>query len=157
MKILFVCTGNICRSHLAEGILRNKMTYRGLEITIHSCGFESFHVGDAPDIRAQIVANRNGIDISGHRARLFRTNDFDEYDRIYVMDSGHYQKLMKLARNGSDKKKVTLIMNACHPGENISVPDPWYDSMPAFENVFSQLDDACEAIASEIESTLNKE
>ena len=151
MKILFVCTGNICRSPLAEGILSNKFKEKGLDIRVDSCGFESFHTGDLPDPRAIKEAAMNGIDISQHASRLFRTEDFDLSDRIYVMDSSHYHKVMRLARNEQDRQKVDYIMNVVYPGKNIPVPDPWYDDPPAFKKVFDLLEPACEKIASDLQ------
>jgi len=147
MKILFVCTGNICRSPLAEGILKAKLGNNNIPAYIDSCGFESFHVGDQPDERAQKVARKRGINISDHLARIFSITDFDRFDRIYVMDHSHYNKLMKLARHEYDRNKVDYIMNSVHPGENLPVNDPWYDDMHAFEMVFDQLDNACDKIA----------
>ncbi|MEI6899754.1 MAG: low molecular weight protein-tyrosine-phosphatase, partial [Bacteroidota bacterium] len=90
MKILFVCTGNICRSPLAEGILRDKIKKRHLDSEVDSAGLEYFHVGDAPDKRAIEVGKRNGIDISHHKGRLFIPADFDRFNRILIMDSSHY-------------------------------------------------------------------
>jgi protein-tyrosine phosphatase len=150
MKILFVCTGNICRSPLAEGILKDKLSKLSINAFIDSCGFESFHVGDHPDNRALTVAQKRGIDISGHSARLFTNADFDNFDRIYAMDSSHYKRLKKIARNDGDRKKIDFIMNTIYPGQNIPVPDPWYDDLDAFENVYDMLEPACERIASDL-------
>jgi protein-tyrosine phosphatase len=113
---------------------------------IDSCGFESFHVGDHPDQRAQEVAMKRGINLSGLRARLFTIADFDDFDYIYAMDSSHYSNIMKRARNGADRSKVDFMLNVLYPGQNRSVPDPWYHDIKAFENVYNQLDEACERI-----------
>jgi len=150
MNILFVCTGNICRSPLAEGILRQKLTEMGLDNKVDSCGFESFHIGDHPDARAQKIASLKGIDISEHRARLFRREDFERYDRIYVMDSSHYHRVMQLAGNEKERQKVDFLMNVLYPGKNIPVPDPWYDDLKAFDRVFTLMEPACEKIASDL-------
>jgi len=150
MKILFVCTGNICRSPLAEGILKDKLSKLSIHAVIDSCGFESFHIGDHPDARAILVAQKRGIDISGHSSRLFTMNDFDNYDRIYVMDSSHYYRLNRIARNGDDKKKIDFVLNVLYPGKNISVPDPWSEDHDAFEKVYDLLEPVCERIANDI-------
>lgn len=150
IKILFVCTGNICRSPLAEGILREKLTDTRIIAEIDSCGFESFHVGDPPDIRAQAVAGKRGIDLSTHRARLFDVSDFDRFDYIYVMDSSHYRNITMHSRNESDLRKVDYVLNELHPGRNLGVPDPWYHDIRAFEKVYEQLDEACDRIVEKI-------
>jgi protein-tyrosine phosphatase len=147
IKILFVCTGNICRSPLAEGILREKLKKRHLTAEVDSCGFESFHVGDPPDQRAQAVAGKHGIDISSQRARLFTLHDFDRFDYIYAMDSSHFNNLIKLARNGSERTKVEYTLNLLYPNQNLGVSDPWYHDLNAFEKVYLQLDEACGKIA----------
>jgi protein-tyrosine phosphatase len=147
IKILFVCTGNICRSPLAEGILRDKLLKLNIPAEVDSCGFESFHVGDPPDNRAQTVAGKRGIDLSGHRARLFSVSDFDRFDLIYAMDSSHYNNILRIARNASDIAKVDYLLNVVAPGQNQGVPDPWYHDLRAFEKVYLQLDAVCDVIA----------
>ncbi len=146
MNVLFVCTGNICRSPLAEGILREKFRRDKISGMVDSCGFESFHAGDSPDSRAQTVARKHGIDISAHHSRLFNVADFDLFDHIYVMDSSHYHSVMRVARNEADREKVDYLMNVQYPGTNSPVRDPWYDNLAAFERVYDQLDPVCEAI-----------
>jgi protein-tyrosine phosphatase len=147
VKILFVCTGNICRSPLAEGILKEKLRIKKIPAEVESAGLEDFHVGDPPDDRACLVAGKRGIDISGHKGRLFRVEDFDNFDKIYFMDSYHKTVLTGLSRNENDLTKADYTMNAVEPGKNIPVQDPWYDGMNAFEKVYGQLDQACEKIA----------
>jgi protein-tyrosine phosphatase len=150
IKILFVCTGNICRSPLAEGILREKLRKSNIAAEVDSCGFESFHVGDPPDSRAQEVAGKRGIDLSSHRARLFTTDDFDKFDYIYAMDSTHFSNIMRLTRNKSDRSKIDYLLNILHPGQNLGVQDPWYYDLKVFEKVFFQLDEACDRIIDKI-------
>ena len=152
MKILFVCTGNICRSPMAEGILRQKLTEAGFRDETDSCGFESFHAGDYPDKRAQTVCRKYGIDISRHLARLFGKPDFDNFDRIYVMDSSHYYNVSRMARSAGDMKKVDYVLNLLYPGKDRPVDDPWYHDMQAFEQTFRQIDAACDSLIKEIRS-----
>jgi protein-tyrosine phosphatase len=145
MKVLMVCLGNICRSPLAEGILRSKVHERGLDWTIDSAGTGSWHAGEAPDPRSQEVARKHGLDISDQRARTFKPYDFEVFDRIYVMDSSNYQDVIKYAQNAEEAAKVKLILNEAYPGENRAVPDPYWDD-DGFEQVYQMLDKACSVI-----------
>lgn len=147
MKILMVCMGNICRSPLAEGIMKSKMKQYGIEGEVDSAGTISTHVGEAPDSRSCEIAMENGIDITDQRARLFRVSDFDAFDRIFVMDKKNYSNIMKIAATQEQRQKVELIMNRLRPGSNMEVPDPFYGDRPEFEKVFQMLDATCEAIA----------
>src|SRR5215217_2755406 len=85
MRILIVCLGNICRSPIAEGVLRHMAQQHGLDWTIHSAGTNSYHTGEAPHKYSQAVCNTHGIDISTQRARRFSASDIDKYDLIYAM------------------------------------------------------------------------
>jgi len=145
-SILFVCLGNICRSPLAEGILRHKAGKQGIDMKIDSAGTESLHVGERPDRRAMQTAKEHGIDISTLVARQVKPGDFDTFDRILVANEAVYNELMHFTRNESDKKKVDFIMNAVHPGSNTGVPDPYYGGQEGFERVYQMLDKACDSI-----------
>lgn len=144
MKILMVCLGNICRSPLAEGILKSKITSH--KVFVDSAGTAAYHIGNQPDERSIVVAKKYGIDISKQRARKFSMTDFDNFDLIYAMDENNFHDILKLSRNASDKQKVKLILNEIHPNKNNSVPDPYYGGNDGFENVFQMLDEACEII-----------
>src|SRR5207253_406313 len=98
-KILFVCLGNICRSPLAEGILRDKLKSRNVEVEIDSAGTASYHVGEPPDERAIKIAKKYGVDISKLRGRQFSAKDFDDFDLIYVMDNSNYTDVIALAKS----------------------------------------------------------
>lgn len=139
-----VCLGNICRSPLAEGILKSKITSKNS--FVDSAGTAAYHIGNQPDERSVLVAKKHRIDISNQRARKFSTEDFDNFDLIFAMDENNFQDILKLARNNSDKQKVKLILNEIHLNTNKSVPDPYYGSSDGFENVFQLLDEACEII-----------
>jgi protein-tyrosine phosphatase len=149
MQILFVYLGNICRSPLAEGILKDKLNKlkQGHRHHVDSVGFERFHRGDNPDPRSIQVARKYGIDISAHVARLFETTDFDRYDLIYVMDHSNYANVMEMARDDQDRQKVDFIMNLLQPGKNLPVPDPWYGGMKNFEEVYQLLDKATDKLS----------
>jgi len=139
-----VCLGNICRSPLAEGILKSKATT--YQIFVDSAGTSAYHVDNQPDERSIIVAEKHGINISNQRARKFIAADFDNFDIIYAMDESNFYDIVKLSRNNSDKQKVRMILNEIHPNKNNSVPDPYYGGNEGFENVFQMLDEACEII-----------
>jgi protein-tyrosine phosphatase len=150
MKILMVCLGNICRSPLAEGIMKAKAKKYQLDLEVDSAGTAAYHTGELPDSRSMEVAFRNGIDLSDQRARKFQTSDFDRFDKIFAMDRYNYSDLAAKARNGADSGKLEMILNKTHPGENRDVPDPYYGGDDGFNKVYKMLDDACEVIAKEI-------
>ncbi len=147
-KILMVCLGNICRSPLAEGILRSKLPSNGF--AVDSAGTAAYHIGSAPDQRSVAVAKKYGLDISNLRGRQFEVEDFDRFDLIYVMDSSNFKNVVKLARNDNDISKVKLILNEVHPKKDFEVPDPYYGGDQGFENVYNMLDEACEIIAKKV-------
>jgi protein-tyrosine phosphatase len=149
-KILMVCLGNICRSPVAEGIMRSKAEKYGLDVLVDSAGTSNYHIGEHPDERSTANARKKGVDISKLRARQFSTADFDAFDHIYVMDTSNYNDVVRMARHQHDHKKVDLILNSLYPDSNMSVPDPYYGGEQGFDNVFTLLDNACEAIANAI-------
>lgn len=152
MKIIMVCLGNICRSPLAEGILRHKIKEAGLDWEVESAGTGSWHIGEAPDPRSQKIAQMHRIDISNQRAQKFSPYHFAEYDLIYTMDSSNYQDVISLAIKAEEKQKVDLIMNIAYPGMNQNIPDPYYDDA-LYEKVFQMLDIACEKIIQKYHNT----
>ncbi len=142
-----VCLGNICRSPLAEGILRAKLND---DFIIDSAGTGNYHIGDLPDKRSILVADKYGIDITNQRGRQFGVSDFDTFDWIYVMDNSNFKNVVKLARNENDIAKVKLILNEVYPNQNYDVPDPYNDSAQGFENVFKMLDEATDMIKEKV-------
>jgi protein-tyrosine phosphatase len=148
-KILMVCLGNICRSPLAEGILKAKTNH--LDVVVDSAGTAAYHVGEQPDIRSIEIANKYGIDLTSQRARQFSVNDFDEFDKIYAMDSSNYANIISLARDERDRNKVDVILNESNPKSFQSVPDPYYGGENGFQNVYDMLDQACDIITQNLE------
>lgn len=146
-KVLMVCLGNICRSPLAEGILRSKLTNN---ITVDSAGTGGWHAGELPDKRSIQTARERGIDITNQRARKFKKSDFEDFDFIYVMDNQNYKDVLALAESETHKNKVQLILEELFPGERVDVPDPYYGGQDGFEKVFDMLDEACNCIAIKI-------
>lgn len=148
-KILMVCLGNICRSPLAEGILKSKTFLKN--VVIDSAGTGNYHVGGLPDKRSIAIAKEYNLDITDQRARQFSVADFDNFDIIYAMDTSNHKNILKLARNESDKQKVKLILNEVFPGENLDVPDPYTGGKHGFATVYVMLKQACEVIANKLD------
>lgn len=145
-----VCLGNICRSPLAEGILKSKL-FRA-NVVIDSAGTGAYHIDQKPDSRSIAIAKINGVDITDQRARKFLVEDFDAFDIIYVMDNANYRDIIEMARNEDDIVKVKMILNEVFPNENLDVPDPYLGGDFGFKNVYKMLDEACEIIAKKINS-----
>ena len=142
-----VCLGNICRSPLAEGILKAKVSEA---VSVDSAGTAGYHVGELPDKRSIATARKYGIDITDQRSRKFTVSDFDTFDIIYAMDKSNYNNIVALARNEKDIQKVKMILQEVDPVDVLDVPDPYYGGDQGFENVYKMLDEACEVIASKI-------
>jgi protein-tyrosine phosphatase len=142
-SILFVCTGNICRSPTAEGVLKSLCRKEGIELRIESAGLGDWHVGDPPDERAQHHAKSRGYDLSAQRARQVRPHDFDEFDLILAMDRGHLQALQRMAP-AKHRAKIRLF------AADQDVPDPYYGGPEGFEHVLDLVEERCRALLEEI-------
>ena len=145
MKVLFVCTGNICRSPTAAGVFAHFVRQAGLQdaIQVESAGTHDYHAGSAPDERAQAHALRRGYDLSALRARQVRKRDFEEFDLIVAMDRGHLQILRDNCPPEHQAKLRQLIKGR-------DVPDPYYGGAEGFERVLDLLEAACLALLSEL-------
>ena len=141
MKILFVCLGNICRSPLAEGILR----HINPNITVDSAGTSNYHIGSPPDRRMIETALSYGIDISNLAARQFTKEDFNCYDKIFTMDDENYRNVVDLAENESHIEKVHYTLS-----KQKNVPDPYFGGKDGFIQVYEMLHEACQTINNEI-------
>lgn len=149
MKILMVCLGNICRSPLAEGILREKTKH--LDIYVDSAGTAAYHIGEKPDERSIEVAKNYNIDIANLKARQFSKKDFKHFDRIYAMDISNYNNILLLSDSKSDEDKVSLILDEQDSRNSQSIPDPYYGGEKGFESVYSMLEEVCEIIKQKLE------
>ncbi len=143
-----VCLGNICRSPLAQGLLASKLPKN--DFFVDSAGTGNWHVGKQPDERSIAVAERNNLDISLQKGRLFLPSDLETFDYIYVMDNTNYNDVIAMSTNEDQKSKVQLILNELFPGENVDVPDPYYGLQNGFDTVYKMLDETCEVIAKKL-------
>jgi len=141
--VLFVCTGNICRSPTAEGVLRRLAQDASIELRVESAGTHDYHVGNAPDRRAQEHARRRGYDLSAQRARQVRKRDFEEFDLIVAMDRGHLEILQDNCPPQHQGKLRMLVRGH-------DVPDPYYGGAEGFEQVLDMVEAACLGLLSEI-------
>lgn len=141
-----VCMGNICRSPMAQGLMEGKIRKYGLDAVVDSAGTIDYHEGEAPDIRAQAVMKTHGIDISGQRARQIRPEDLENFDYIFVMDSGNKRELLRMS-TPAQKEKIKYVTTFAWPDKDLEVPDPYYGGREGFEKTYQVLDTACEAIA----------
>lgn len=149
-KILMVCLGNICRSPMAEGIVRAEFAKNGIDIQVDSAGTAAYHVGEPADSRGLAELHKHGIDISDERAMKLSPYHLEEYDMIYAMDQSNYSDILMLTKDEKERAKVDLFMNLAYPGENISVPDPYYGGGKGFEKVYNMLDEASQKLAKNI-------
>jgi len=144
MKVLMVCLGNICRSPLAEGILRFKSKEKGIDIEVDSCGTAAYHVGEKPDPRSVLKANEHDIDISNLRGRQFSKSDFEYFDHILTMDKYNQMDILQLAENDAQRDKVKMILSYSESTSEKDVPDPYYGGSDGFEKIYQILDKACD-------------
>jgi protein-tyrosine phosphatase len=144
MKILMICLGNICRSPLAEGVLKHKVAKKGLDWHVDSAGTGGWHAGELPDNRSIAIARKCNIDLTDQRARQFQKGDLDTFDLILTMDKSNYRDIQRFAKTDAQRAKIHLIMNFSRPDSDFEVPDPYYDNR--FQLVYDLLDEACEAV-----------
>lgn len=139
--VLFVCTGNICRSPTAEGVLRARAVAAGWQdrLTVDSAGTHGYHVGEPPDERAQEAALARGYDLSDLRARRVSAADFERFDHIVAMDAGHLAQLTRLAPAGQ-RHKLSLLMDFAPSRAGLNVPDPYYGGHHHFEQVLDLIE-----------------
>ncbi len=143
MKVLMVCLGNICRSPMAEGILKDKVKEQGLNWQVDSCGTASYHIGEGADARAQEIMRIKDHDITTHRAQQLTREMLDEYDLIYCMDKSNYEDVLELA-SPAQAEKVSLILEMLPDSEHREVPDPYYNNK--FYLVYNLLNEATDLI-----------
>lgn len=144
MKILMVCLGNICRSPLAEGVMRHLVEEQGLDWQIASAGTGDWHINEPADKRGIAIAKKYGYDISKQRARHFNPGHFGEFDKILVMDQQNEKDVLRQADQVHHREKVMLFLP-----DSREVTDPYFDDK-LFEPVFLQIEERCRQLIEEI-------
>jgi protein-tyrosine phosphatase len=152
LRILMVCLGNICRSPMADGLLRKKVKELGLNIFVDSAGTANYHVGSSPDQRMIDTAKSRGTDINQLKARQFTSQDFIDFDVIYVMDQSNLTNVKALCSDNHNMEKVKLIRNEIVSTQGMHVPDPYYGTMKDFMHVYDLLDEVTDAIIQKIQN-----
>lgn len=147
-RVLAICTGNICRSPLAECVLRHKAALRGVKNHLHidSAGIGDWHTGEAPDPRVCSVAQRHGVPMTG-TARIVTRPDLSHFDLLVCMDRTHQSHLLTM---GAQTSKVRLLLSFDPEAQQDEVPDPYYGGADGFEQVFQMIDSACDHLLSSL-------
>lgn len=155
-RILFICTGNICRSPTAEGIMRRLVSERGLEdkVQVDSAGISSYHQGDMPDLRSIECADRHGLNLRSLRSRPVRAEDFALFDLILAMDETNIEDLAWRRPEGDERYNRAVVRKilAFAPEYGENVPDPYYQN--GFDRVYEMLEAACANILTAVEKQL---
>jgi len=155
-RVVFVCTGNICRSPMAEIVLRHLATTAGVSdrVASSSCGTGDWHVGERADRRTIEALRRRGYDGSQHRARQFTTSDFRDNDLVVALDRSHERILTNWARSEEDRDKIALLTSFDAEALNHDVPDPYYDDEAAFDEVLGMIERAGRALFRQLEPAI---
>ena len=151
MKLLLVCLGNICRSPMAEGILRDMIAEEGLPWSTDSAGTGDYHVGEAPDKRAVKAMKDRDIDISDLRARQLRPQDFEDFDLLLAMDASNLRNMLAVAPNVELAKKARLMMDYAPDHALREVPDPYFGGEEGFREVHEMLTIACRNLMNDVQ------
>jgi protein-tyrosine phosphatase len=153
--VLMVCTGNICRSPTAEGVLRHRVEQAGLagQVHIDSAGTHDYHVGSPPDERSSHHASLRGYDLTAQRARQVRAADFERFDLILAMDNGHME-LLEEDCPAQHRHKLRRMMEFAPDGLADEVADPYYGGKEGFEKVLDHIEAACDGVLRHIRAEL---
>jgi protein-tyrosine phosphatase len=137
LAVLTLCLGNICRSPIAEGLIRAYAESLGLSVHIDSAGTSGYHVGEAPDPRSIRVMQKHGHDITKQRSRQLTIDDFDQFDLILAMDQSNINNAHRIAKTDSQRAKVVLFLR-----DGSEVPDPYYGGVNGFEDVYQMISES---------------
>lgn len=154
MRVLFVCLGNICRSPMAEAVMRMKIAKAGLsdKISVDSAGTGDWHIGDPPHRATQERLTASGISFDQIKARQLKPIDFEKFDRIIAMDQQNEQDLLKMA-GARYKEKISRFMALLHDRPQADVPDPYYTGN--FDEVYDLIDRGTERLLEQISASQN--
>ncbi|HEU5035242.1 MAG TPA: low molecular weight protein-tyrosine-phosphatase [Mycobacteriales bacterium] len=154
-RIVFVCLGNICRSPIAEIVMRRLVRTAGLEdrIAVESGGTGDWHLGEPADPRTLDVLRRNGYDGSAHRARQFTPQWFDEHDLVVAMDDSNLTALRRMAPPDA-RDKIRLLLSFDPDAAQSEVPDPYYGGADGFDDVLAMIEQACRALLEQVKTEL---
>lgn len=147
--ILFICLGNICRSPLAEAAARQEAARAGLAVEVDSAGTGDWHVGHAPDLRAQAVALRNGVDIGHYQARQIAPEDFHRFDMIFALDADNLANLRRLAPSNG-KARVSLLLDLVPGRQGQAVADPYFGDDAGFDVTWRDVEQAARALVARL-------
>ena len=154
-RVTFVCTGNICRSPMAEHIFRRHVEDEGLDIEVDSSGTGHWHIGASADERTVATLRRAGCR-SGHRARQFEPGWFDRYDLIIALDQGHRRDLRRMAADDEARGKIRLLREFDANARDLDVADPYYGRNSAFEEVREQIQAAVPGLLDHIRRAIKE-
>lgn len=151
--VLFVCLGNICRSPSAEAVFNKMIEKTGLEdeLSCDSAGTAAYHTGERADYRMRQFAQKRGYHLTSISRGFVPEIDFDQFDYLIGMDKQNVRDLRSMARNETDRKKISLMTDYCSHPEYDSVPDPYYGGAAGFELVLDILEDACDGLIRKIQ------
>ncbi|OQX29545.1 MAG: hypothetical protein B0D92_03175 [Spirochaeta sp. LUC14_002_19_P3] len=153
-NVMFICTGNICRSPLAHAVMEQLVKEQGLEksVSVDSSGTDAWHSGEMTDSRMRTTAARHGVKVH-HRAQRLSAADFAKFNLLLVMDSQNYRNAVSLAKTPQERDKVKMFREFDPQGTG-DVPDPWYGDMTDFETVWTMVDRTCRALLDEIKTRI---
>ncbi len=146
ISVLFVCTGNICRSPTAEAVFKDKVKNDSGEFKCDSAGTHAYHTGEPPDYRSIQVAQKKGVEMSNLVARKLRPDDFEIFDLLIAMDKGHEQIMIELAEKPEYHKKIKLLLDYDDQHRGMDMPDPYYGTMQDFENTYNLIEKGINAL-----------
>lgn len=152
-KILFVCSGNICRSPSAEAVFKKLVDEKGVtgKFEIDSAGTGSWHVGEPADKRMKEHAKKRGYNLTSVSRKIYPSVDFEHFDLIIAMDNYNVNDLKSIVRNGKDLSKIHKMTDFAKEWNYSEIPDPYYGGEEGFELVLDLLEDSCKGLLEKLD------